>query len=124
MGAITYDIEIPSSIPAAKMFKAMVLDANTLIPKIMPQVIKTIEILEGDGGVGTVKVIHFGEGSQYKSVKHRVDDIDKENLTRTYSIVEGDALSGVIESITYHIKIIPTEDGGSMQEQKHLQHQG
>ncbi|KAH6809181.1 hypothetical protein C2S51_026964 [Perilla frutescens var. frutescens] len=114
MGAITYDIEIPSSISAAKMFKAMVLDADTLIPKIMPQAIKNVEILEGDGGVGTVKVIHFGEESQYKSVKHRVDAIDNENLTHTYSIIEGDALSNVIESITYHIKIVPTEDGGSI----------
>lgn len=61
MGMITYDIEIPSSVPAPKMFKAMVLDADTLIPKIMPQAIKNVEILEGDGGIGTVKVIHFGK---------------------------------------------------------------
>ncbi|KAL2230593.1 major allergen Pru ar 1-like [Sesamum indicum] len=112
MGAITYDMEIPSSIPAAKMFKALVLDADTLIPKIMPQAIKSVEILEGDGGVGTVKLIHFGEGSQYKSVKHRVDATDEENLTHSYTVVEGDALAGVLESITYHVKIVPTEDGG------------
>ncbi|KAL0414218.1 UNVERIFIED_CONTAM: Major allergen Pru ar 1 [Sesamum radiatum] len=93
MGTITYDIEIPSSIPAAKMFKAVVLDADTLIPNIMPQAIKNVEILEGDGGVGTVKIIHFGEGSHY-------------------TIVEGDALAGVLESITYHVKIVATEDGG------------
>ncbi|KAL0414197.1 UNVERIFIED_CONTAM: Major allergen Pru ar 1 [Sesamum radiatum] len=91
MGAITYDIEIPSSIPAAKMYKAVVLDADTLIPKIMPQAIKKVE---------------------YKSVKHRVDAIDTENLTHSYSIVEGDALMGGLESITYHVKIVPTEDGG------------
>ena len=112
MVAITYDIEIPSSVPAAKMFKAVVLDSDTLIPKIMPQAIKNVEILEGDGGVGTVKLIHFGEGSQYKSVKHRVDAIDKDNLTHSYSIIEGDALMGAVESITYHVKIVPTEDGG------------
>ncbi|KAL0293245.1 UNVERIFIED_CONTAM: Major allergen Pru ar 1 [Sesamum calycinum] len=88
MGAITYDIEIPSSIPAAKMFKAVVLDADTLIPKVMPQAIKSVEVLEGDGGVGTVKIIHFGEGSQYKSAKHRVDALDTENLTHSYTIVE------------------------------------
>ncbi|KAL0286599.1 UNVERIFIED_CONTAM: Major allergen Pru ar 1 [Sesamum calycinum] len=109
MGAITYDVEIPSSIPAAKMFKAVVLDADTLIPKIMPQAIKNVEILEGDGGVGTIKIIHFGEASQYKSAKHRVDAIDTENLTHSYTIVEGDALAGVLESITYHVKIVPTE---------------
>ncbi|KAL0286600.1 UNVERIFIED_CONTAM: Major allergen Pru ar 1 [Sesamum calycinum] len=61
---------------------------------------------------GTVKLISFGEGSQYKSVKHRVDAIDTENLTHSYSIVEGDALMGGLESITYHVKIVPTEDGG------------
>ncbi|KAL2230143.1 major allergen Pru ar 1-like [Sesamum indicum] len=112
MASITYDIEIPSPIPAAKMYKAVVLDADTLIPKIMPQAIKNVEILEGDGGVGTIKLIHFGEGSQYKSVKHRVDALDTENLTHSYSIVEGDALMGGLESITYHVKIVPTEDGG------------
>ena len=114
MGAITYDIEIPSSISAAKIFKAVVLDVDTLVPKIMPQAIKNVEILEGDGGAGTIKLIHFGEGSQYKSVKHRVDAIDKENLTHSYSIIEGDVLGGVIESVTYHVKIVPTEDGGSI----------
>ncbi|KAL0315006.1 UNVERIFIED_CONTAM: Major strawberry allergen Fra a 1-3 [Sesamum calycinum] len=92
MVSITYDVEIPSPIPATKMYKAVVLDADTLIPKIMPQAIKNVEILEGDGGVGTVKLIHFGEGSQYKSVKHHVDALDTENLTHSYSIVEGDAL--------------------------------
>ncbi|KAL1544920.1 major allergen Pru ar 1-like [Salvia divinorum] len=114
MGVITYDVESPSSISAAKLYKALVVDSDTLIPKIMPQAIKNVEILEGDGGVGTVKVVHFGEGSEYKSVKQRVDAIDKDNLTYSYSIIEGDAISGIIESITYHIKIVPTEDGGSI----------
>ncbi|KAL2453462.1 MLP-like protein [Abeliophyllum distichum] len=114
MGAITYDMEITSSIPAGKLFKAFVLDSDNLIPKIMPQAIKSVEILEGDGGVGTIKIITFGEGSQFKSIKHRVDNIDKENLTYSYSIIEGDALNDVLESINYHIKIVPTADGGSI----------
>ncbi|KAL0456911.1 UNVERIFIED_CONTAM: Major allergen Pru ar 1 [Sesamum latifolium] len=88
MASITYDIEIPSPIPAAKMYKAVVLDADTLIPKIMPQAIKNVEILEGDGGVGTVKLIHFGEGSQYKTVKHRVDALDTENLTTATALLK------------------------------------
>ncbi|KAK4425401.1 Major allergen Pru ar 1 [Sesamum alatum] len=122
MGAITYDIEIPSSIPAAEMFKAVVLNADTLIPKIMPQAIKNIEVLEGDGGVGSVKLVHFGEGSQYKSVKHRVDAIDMENLTHSYTIVEGDALMGGLELITYHVKIVPTEDGGCICKNRSIYH--
>jgi len=114
MGVITYDMEVPSSIPAAKMYKAFIIDGDTLIPKILPQAIQKVEILEGDGGAGTVKQITFGEGSTYKCVKQRVDAIDKENLTYSYSVVEGDALHGLFESISYHIKVVPTPEGGSI----------
>ncbi|PIN18503.1 hypothetical protein CDL12_08826 [Handroanthus impetiginosus] len=105
MGVITYDMEIPSSVPAAKMFKALVLDADILIPKIMPQAVKNVEILEGDGSVGTVKLIHFIEV-----------------LSTAYSIVGGDALMGILEPITYHIKIVPSEDGGCMCKNRSIYH--
>ncbi|KAI8561754.1 hypothetical protein RHMOL_Rhmol04G0366100 [Rhododendron molle] len=93
MGAITYDMEVSSSIPPSKMFKAFVLDADTLIPKILPQAIKS---------------------SAYKSVKQRVDAIDKENFTYSYSVIEGDALMGIFDSISYHIKIVASANGGSV----------
>lgn len=112
MGVITCDAELTSSVPAARMFEAVVLDSDNLIPKIMPQTIESVEILEGDGGVGTIKLVNFGEGSQFKSVKHRVDALDKENFKHSHSIVEGDVLMGIFESITYHIEIVATADGG------------
>ncbi|KAG5555180.1 hypothetical protein RHGRI_012649 [Rhododendron griersonianum] len=53
-------------------------------------------------------------GSIHKCVKNRVDVIDKENFTYSYSVIEGDALADVFESISYHIKIVPAPDGGSI----------
>ncbi|KAK4477835.1 hypothetical protein RD792_017098 [Penstemon davidsonii] len=114
MGVITYEHEITSSIPPKKIFKAFVLDADNLIPKILPQAIKSVQILEGDGGVGTLKLVTFGEGSQYKSVTHRVDEIDETNCTYKYSVVEGDALAGVLDSISYVVKIEAGPDEGSV----------
>jgi len=114
MGVLSYDMEITTSIAPAKMFKAFVLDADNLIPKILPQAIKSVEVIEGNGEPGSVKVITFGEGSQFKSVKHRVDGIDKENFTYSYSIIEGDALMGILESISYETKIVASPDGGSI----------
>ncbi|KAL6970255.1 hypothetical protein U1Q18_052763 [Sarracenia purpurea var. burkii] len=114
MGIVTYETENSSPIPPAKLFKAFVLDADNLIPKVLPQAIKSVEVLEGNGGPGTIKLVTFGEASSYKSVKHRVDTIDKENFTYSYSIIEGDALSGTIESISNEIKIIAAPDGGSI----------
>ncbi|XP_030456086.1 major allergen Pru av 1-like [Syzygium oleosum] len=114
MGVITYDSEITSSIPPAKMFKAAVLDADNLIPKVLPQAIKSVEVLEGDGGPGTIKLITFGEGSQYKTVKHKVEVVDKENFVYCYSIIEGDALGTTFEKISYETKITASPEGGSV----------
>ena len=67
MGVVTYEHEITSSISPAKMFKAFILDSDNLIPKILPQAIKCVEIIEGDGGPGSIKKITFGEGSLHAS---------------------------------------------------------
>ncbi|XP_034686477.1 major allergen Pru ar 1-like [Vitis riparia] len=114
MGAITYEMEVTSSIPPAKMFKAFVLDVDNLIPKVLPQAIKCVEIIEGDGGPGTIKKITFGEGSQFNYVKHRIDSLDKENFTYCYTIIEGDALMDTLESIYYEVKLVASPDGGSI----------
>ncbi|GMN63425.1 hypothetical protein TIFTF001_032505 [Ficus carica] len=114
MGVFTFETETTSSIPPARLFKALVLDADNLIPKIAPQAVKCTEVLEGNGGPGTVRKITFGEGSQYKYVKHQVGEIDAEKLTYSYNIIEGDALGDVVEKISYETKLVASADGGSI----------
>lgn len=62
MGVFTYTSETASAIPPSRLFKALVLDGDNLIPKILPQAIKSTEIVEGNGGPGTIKKVTFGEG--------------------------------------------------------------
>ncbi|CAL8991291.1 major allergen Pru av 1-like [Prunus yedoensis var. nudiflora] len=114
MGVFTYETEFTSVIPPPRLFKAFVLDADNLIPKIAPQAIKSSEIVQGDGGVGTIKKITLGEGSQYSYVKHQIDSIDKENFVYSYSLIEGDAISETIEKVCYEIKLVASADGGSI----------
>ncbi|KAK4477814.1 hypothetical protein RD792_017077 [Penstemon davidsonii] len=114
MGVITYEHEITSSIPQKKVFKAFVLDADNLLPKILPQAVKSVQILEGNGGVGTLKLITYGEASKYKSATHRVDEIDEANCIYKFSVVKGDVLGDVLDSISYVIKIEAAPDGGSV----------
>ncbi|GLT32553.1 hypothetical protein SLA2020_072130 [Shorea laevis] len=113
MGVFTYEMEVATAMPPAKMFKAFVLDADHLIPKIVPQAIKDVELVEGNGGPGSIKKITFGEGSQFKYVKHKIDGIDKENFTYSYSVIEGDALMN-LEKICYETKFVAAPDGGSI----------
>ena len=50
MAPLTCDYEVPCSIPPPRLFKAFFLDDH-LITKVLPQAIKKVEIVEGDGGV-------------------------------------------------------------------------
>ncbi|CAI9098670.1 OLC1v1035355C1 [Oldenlandia corymbosa var. corymbosa] len=114
MVVITYDHEVTSSISPARLFNAFIVNGDELIPKVLPQAVKSVEILQGDGGAGTIKVTTFGEGSQYKSVKHHVEELDKENYVYKYSIVEGDVLQDELEKISYEVHMVPSADRGSI----------
>jgi len=61
MGVITYSQEFASVVAPSRMFKALVLDSHNIIPKIVPGGIKSVEFIEGDGGVGSIKQTNFGE---------------------------------------------------------------
>ncbi|XP_059287330.1 major strawberry allergen Fra a 1-2-like [Lycium ferocissimum] len=112
MGIITVTDEFTSPISASRMFKALILDGENLLPKIAPQVIKNVETIHGDGGPGTIKQMNFAEGSEVKFVKNRIDALDKDNMTYAYTLIEGGSLMDKIDSISYEIKLESTPDGG------------
>ncbi|KAJ9181863.1 hypothetical protein P3X46_005910 [Hevea brasiliensis] len=114
MGVLTYEAEVATGIPPTKMFKVFVLDADNIIPKILPQAIKSIEILEGNGGPGTIKKTTFAEGSEFKYVKNKIEAIDKDTFTYSYSSIEGEPWIDTLEKIYYEVKIVPSADGGSI----------
>ncbi|XP_044497875.1 major allergen Pru ar 1-like [Mangifera indica] len=113
MGVFTYTDEYISSIPPARLFKALIVDSHNLIPKLMPLAVKSIEITEGDGGAGSIRQINFAEGSKVKCIKNRIDELDPENCSYKYSLIEGDGLMDKLDKITYDVKFEPTPDGGS-----------
>ena len=70
MGGTTITQEFTTSAPPSKMFKALILDSHNLIPKLMPQSIKSIEFVEGDGGVGSIKQTNFPQGWSTKYISY------------------------------------------------------
>ena len=62
MGLVSFAQEIESPIAASRLFKALILDSHNLMPKIVPQGIKSIEFIQGDGGAGSIKQTNFAEG--------------------------------------------------------------
>ncbi|OMP11912.1 hypothetical protein COLO4_03598 [Corchorus olitorius] len=102
MGIATFTEEFVSPVPAQKLFKALALDNDKLLPQLIPQAIKSIETIQGDGG----------PGPELKLLKQRIDGIDKEKMTFSYTFIEGDALIDKVESISHEIKLENLADGG------------
>ncbi|KAI3730067.1 hypothetical protein L6452_18743 [Arctium lappa] len=112
MAVVTSEVEVASSFPAPKLFKIF-NNFDTIAPKAEPETYKAVSVIQGDGGVGSIKNITFGDGVPYTSSKHTVDVIDTNNLCLSYTAFEGDALLGIIDSATHHITFTPS-DGGSI----------
>ncbi|KAE8685763.1 Major pollen allergen Bet v 1-M/N [Hibiscus syriacus] len=94
MGVFTYKSEVITAIPPAKMFKTCILDGDNLIPKVVPQAFKSVEYIQGNGEPGSIKKVTFGEGSQFKYMKQKVEALDEENFAYTYSVIEGRCVDG------------------------------
>ncbi|GJT20326.1 root allergen protein-like protein [Tanacetum coccineum] len=50
----------------------------------------------------------------FTSAKYKIDAIDARNFSATYTVFEGDALMGILDSATHHIKFVPSADGGAV----------
>ncbi|GKV50400.1 hypothetical protein SLEP1_g57106 [Rubroshorea leprosula] len=108
-------MEVTTKIPPARMFRALVFGYDNLIPRIIvPKAIWNVQLIEGDGGPGSIKKITFGEGSLVKYVKHKIEAIDEKDFSFNYSVIEGDALMNNLEKISNDIKFMAAPDGGSI----------
>ncbi|RDX84738.1 hypothetical protein CR513_34167, partial [Mucuna pruriens] len=93
---------------------ALITDSRLLLPKLLPQFIKEVNVIQGDGGVGTIEQVNFAEGSPFKYVKNRIDEVDNNNLVCKYTMIEGGPLGDKLESIAYEVKFEATSDGGCL----------
>ncbi|CAJ2662330.1 unnamed protein product [Trifolium pratense] len=113
MGVFSFEEETTSIVAPARLHKALVIDADILTPKVI-DVIKSIEIVEGNGGPGTIKKLTFVEDGETKYNIHKVDLVDDANWAYNYSIVGGVGLPDNVEKISFETKLIAGPNGGSI----------
>ncbi|CAJ1963306.1 unnamed protein product [Sphenostylis stenocarpa] len=113
MGVFAYDDENSSTVPPAILYKALTKDSDSIFPKVIPA-IQSIELVEGNGGPGTVKKVSTIQGGETSFVLQKVDAVDEANLGYDYSIVGGTGLHESLEKIILQTKVVPGPDGGSI----------
>nr|AOP32363.1 phenolic oxidative coupling protein POCP3 [Hypericum tomentosum] len=103
--------DITSPIPPERLFKALVTERHLIVPKLMPNVFKSMEIVEGDGGAGTIRKATFAEGLPFKSMSQRIDVLDTKNYYCKFTLFEGGMLGDTLDSIVHELKLDPLGDG-------------
>ena len=62
MGVTTFTQEYSSSVAPSRMFKALIVDSRNLLPKLLPQFVKDVTVIQGDGEAGSIEQVNFNEG--------------------------------------------------------------
>jgi hypothetical protein len=107
----TLTSEIPSVIPAPRLFKAAILDWHNLAAKIAADKVVSAVTIEGDGGIGSVRQLNFGPAMPFSYEQRRLEFVDAENCEMKSSVVGGGGLGIFFESASYHIKFAPSDTG-------------
>ncbi|XP_052206886.1 LOW QUALITY PROTEIN: pathogenesis-related protein STH-2-like [Diospyros lotus] len=115
MGVTCFTQELACPNSPIRMFMALIQYSSTLIPKLLPQFIKSVEVIEGDAaaGNGSIEQVNFTRGSHFKYVEHIIDaELDKEKLVCKYTLTEGGPLGDKLASIAYGVRFEAASNGG------------
>ncbi|XP_075508113.1 major strawberry allergen Fra a 1-3-like [Primulina tabacum] len=123
MTTIEFSKEIKVQVTPKRMFKAFVTDAHNILPKIIPHIVKSIDILEGEGGVtGCVRQINFPHGAPFSHMKDKLELVDAENLVVKFVLFEGPGLGEKMESLHSEQRFLDSGDGGCIIKWKNHHH--
>ncbi|KAK2394876.1 Stress-induced protein SAM22 [Trifolium repens] len=113
MGVFAFDDDFVSTIAPPKLYKALAKDADEIVPKVIP-VIQPVEIVEGNGGPGTIKKLTVVEDGKTTFILHKVEAVDEANLGYNYSLVGGTGLDESLEKVEFVTSVVAGSDGGSI----------
>ncbi|KAL6651304.1 hypothetical protein ACP70R_010229 [Stipagrostis hirtigluma subsp. patula] len=108
--------EYETGLPAADVWEVYGgLLAGQLVPQLLPEVFSKVELLEGDGGVGTILLVTFPPGTPgSKTFKEKFIKVDNENYITEVIVTEGGFLDHGFQKYLVRIEIIAKEAKASI----------
>ncbi|XP_058077924.1 major strawberry allergen Fra a 1-2-like [Magnolia sinica] len=111
----SFTVEQVSAFPPARLWKGGILDAHNLIPKVLPEVIASITIIEGYGGVGSIREMKFTEAiKDITQLKDCINVVDDEKHVFKYTVIEGGFIGLKLKSYSFETCLEPAGDNGSI----------
>ncbi|KAJ1395493.1 START-like domain superfamily [Sesbania bispinosa] len=60
------------------LWPALSKDFSFIVPKVIPNIVKDVQVIEGDGGVGTILIFNFWPGSYQREKITELDELSHE----------------------------------------------
>ncbi|GMN66164.1 hypothetical protein TIFTF001_035232 [Ficus carica] len=84
-----------------RLWKALAKDLRFVIPKAIPSLVKQVEVVEGDGGLGTVFLFSFGSDVTTMTYqKEKIVELDESLHQMGLQVIEGGHLDLGFSSYT------------------------
>ncbi|KAJ7949894.1 S-norcoclaurine synthase-like [Quillaja saponaria] len=113
-GQVSHELEL--NVPASQAWELYgTVALATLVEKGLPNLIQKIDLVEGDGGVGTVLQLRFAPGVPGKTdYKEKFTKIDNEKRIKEVEVVEGGYLDIGFTLYRTRIEVIEKENDSSV----------
>ncbi|CAA2966256.1 S-norcoclaurine synthase 2-like [Olea europaea subsp. europaea] len=111
-GAISEEREV--SVPAGEAWKIYgTLRLAKIVGEALPNLIEKIEVVEGDGGAGTVTKLCFPPGAGLGDYKEKFTVVDDEKRVKETEVVEGGYLDIGFSLYRVRFEVIEKEGNSS-----------
>ncbi|GJN11715.1 hypothetical protein PR202_ga29927 [Eleusine coracana subsp. coracana] len=103
--------ELEANVPASDLWAVYgTLRAAELLRELLPHVLAKVDLISGDGGVGTILELIFPPGIPgLQSYKEKFVEVDNENYVKETETIEGDLLK--LGFLSYMVRFEVTAEG-------------
>ncbi|KAI3947508.1 hypothetical protein MKX01_017072 [Papaver californicum] len=106
LGKLGFEAEIKCS---ADKYFGMFSHNVTQLPKFLPNIYKSVEIIEGDEtSVGSISLWKYNGGGKEMIAKDRLKMFDKEKRSITYELLEGE-LKNYYKAMSMTLNVVPKQ---------------
>ncbi|KAG9452736.1 hypothetical protein H6P81_005640 [Aristolochia fimbriata] len=99
--------EAKVSVAVEALWKALAVEHASVLPKAVPNLVKTVDVLEGDGGLGTILIFLFAPELAWRTAyqKEKIVEYDEEKREIGLEVIEGGRLDHGFNSYTTYFKL-------------------
>ncbi|KAL2327705.1 hypothetical protein Fmac_021132 [Flemingia macrophylla] len=88
-----FNTQTEVSVGLEALWEALSKDFINIVPKVLPNIVKDVQLIEGDGGVGTIFILHFLADVSLSYQKEKITEFDENSHEIGLQVIEGGYLN-------------------------------